>query len=887
LIGKSVAHYKIVEQIGEGGMGVVYRAEDSKLGRDVALKVLPDIFVADAERMARFQREAQVLASLNHPHIGAIYGLEQHEDASALVLELVEGPTLEDRIRQGPLPIDDALTISHEMADALEAAHERGIVHRDLKPSNVKFTADGKVKVLDFGLAKALESEKDKKGSAVVSQSPTITGHLTGASVLLGTAAYMSPEQARGTEVDKRSDIWAFGVILFEMLTGTRLFSGGTISDTLASVLKTDPDWDSLPENTPPRMRWMLRRCLQRDPRQRLRDIGDARIAIEETRSGTPEDLVVPAEPDAIATKKRMPLIPMVAVAALVAAIVGAAVGALFPSGSDLPLRKSAIDMDPTDASLGAAFEPRLSPDGSTLAYLSQGRLWVRDLDDLHSRELPGTDGARKPFWSPDGAWIGYGAGRSLWKVPSGGGEPVQIATFPSSEVFRNASGGWWGPDGRIVICFGDGGLLEVSAQGGDLESILEPGETETDLHDVSGLPDGRGWIFIIHGEDGGFSTLGLLSKDGTRKDVLTLEDQNLFDPYYSPTGHILFERRPTTSGIWALPFDLRSLEADGEPFLVAADATVASAGAGGAITYVQGVVTRQSQLVWLDRSGELLGSIGEPSTYLPFATLSPDDERLLVRTGEADARDLWIYDTVRGTQSRLTFSEDVDQMGSWSPDGSIIYHQAATDSGFMIHRSRADGTGEAEFLYRGINPQITRDNRFLLFAQSKGGNNADWDLFYRRLDQEDAEPVVFLATSAAELAAYPSPEGRHVAYVSDESGRTEVYVTAFPDRQGKWQVSTGGGHWPVWSRDGREILFTNGDEILSVEVETRPQIRLGRSRVLFKRPMSGWSLPWPEGFAVSADAQRFVVFSPAQDEGTEQRPIIAVIQNWIAEFEE
>jgi serine/threonine protein kinase len=887
LIGKSVAHYKIVEQIGEGGMGVVYRATDSKLGRDVALKVLPDIFVADAERMARFQREAQVLASLNHPHIGAIYGLEQHENASALVLELIEGPTLEDRIKQGPLPLDETLTIASQMADALETAHEGNIVHRDLKPSNVKLTTDGKVKVLDFGLAKALESDKDKESSAVLSQSPTITGHLTGISVLIGTAAYMSPEQARGTAIDKRSDIWAFGVILYEMLTGSRLFSGDTISDTLASVLKTDPDFNALPKETPPRIRSLVRRCLERDPRQRVRDIGDARILIDEVRSGAPEEYAVAAEPDATATRQKLPIIPMVAVAAVVAAIVGASAWMFFPSGADLPLRKSSIDMNPSDPSLSAAFEPSLSPDGSSLVYLSQRKLWVRDLDDLNSRELPGTDGARKPFWSPDGEWIAYGANRFLWKVRATGGEPIQVASIPGSDVYGSSAGGAWGEDGRILVCFGDGGLMEVSAQGGDLESRLEPAENEVDFHDLIGLPGGRGWVFVVHHQNGGFGTLGVLGKDGTRRDVLTLENQNLYDPAYSPTGHILFNRRPTTAGVWALPFDLGSLKATGEPFLVASAGTLPSAASDGTISYVHGVIARQSQLVWIDRSGQVLDTVGDPTGYFPFIALSPDDERALVRTGEAEARDFWIYDTVRGTQSRLTFSEDVDQTGCWSPDGTVIYHYGSTDSGFALSRSRADGTGEPEFIDRGVLPQITVDGKYLTYAQSKGGNNSDWDIFYRRLDQEDSEAVPFLATAAAEWWAYPSPDGRYVAYVSDESGADEVYVTTFPERKGKWQVSTTGGDWPIWTRDGGEILFVNENKILSVSVETEPQLRLGRSQIVCERPLSGVSLPWPDGFAVSSDGQRFLVFSAAQVEGAEQRPMIAVVQNWIAEFEE
>jgi serine/threonine-protein kinase len=619
VIGKTFAHYKITEKLGAGGMGEVWRAHDSKLGRDVALKVVPAAFAQDPERMARFQREAQVLASLNHPHIGAIYGLEDLDNSSALVLELIEGPTLSDRVRTGgAMPVAEALRIAQEMAEAVETAHESGIIHRDLKPANVKLTADGQVKVLDFGLAKAMEAG-DSGSGAVLTQSPTlspITGAMTADNVILGTAGYMSPEQARGQTVDKRADIWAFGVILFEMLTGRNLFTGDTVSDSLAAVLRADPDWEELPPDTPPRIRRLLRRSLEREPKNRLRDMGDARLAIAETIAGVPdtEDSGVRA-----LTAPRNPW-PV-----LVAAVAGAVVAAaltwwLAPHGEELPLRKFAIPMAMDDPNMGAAFEPALSPDGSRMAYSSGGRLWIRNLAELRARELAGTEGARAPFWSPDGRWIGYGQEHELRKISPEGGESSLIGVMPSSSLSNSATA-CWTVDHGIVFSTAESGLYQIPAQGGDATELVPTGEGESDFHEVVTGPGGRGLVFVVHRTEG-IDTIGALTPDGRRTTLMTVEGQTVADPACSPTGHVLFRRYPSADGVWALPVSFDDMEVTGEPFLVTADARRPTA-AGGNLVLVTGVHAGRRELVWMNRQGEAQGTIGEPADIRPWPSLS------------------------------------------------------------------------------------------------------------------------------------------------------------------------------------------------------------------------------------------------------------------------
>jgi len=886
MIGRRISHYEIEDKLGEGGMGEVWRASDTKLGRRVALKVLPAAFAADAERMARFRREAQVLASLNHPHIAQIFGLEEDGITHALVLELVEGPTLGDRIRAGRLAADEVLRIALQIAQALETAHEQGIVHRDLKPENVKLTGAGQVKVLDFGLAKAMEGSRPDTG---VTQSPTISpvisGAMTAANVILGTAGYMSPEQARGQAVDRRADIWAFGVVAWEMLTGNRLFTGDTVSDTLAAVLRLEPDFGALPADTPPRLQRLLRRCLERDPLRRLRDIGDARIELEEILGG---DLGERESAVEAAPPKRAVLFGVGAAALLL----GAALGFLVqrgrtPAASELPVVKFEIpvpDLRTTLASGGTT--TAISPDGRRIAYTSGGALWVRDLAELEPRELPGTAGAVLPFWSPDGEWIAYGARDKLYKIRVlGGGAPLAICEIENN--FSPAAGGVWGEDGRIV--FGDGGgpLWRVSAQGGDPDTLLalDP-ETEGDFHNVSALPGGKGLLFVVHRKGGTYDRIDLLA-DGRRRTLVFMEDEELVFPQWSPSGHLVFRRGPTNPGIWAVPFSLASLEPTGEPFLALPDATLPSLSRNGTMVLAAAAAASGSQLQWFGRDGEPGERIGSAQDQMSWFPLSPSGDRFVIRVIGEDI-DLHVVDIGRHTQTRLTFTDASERFPTWSVDGRRIYYEDARDfPNSTMWVTNADGSGEPIEIGPGIGGAPSPDGRSFVYVLYAGSN--DFDLWYRDLDETGlpiGEPRLFLDTPRATFAPSVSPDGRFVAYISDETGDDEVYLKPFPGGSGKWQVSVDGGFWPQWSADGTEIWYAAGDDLMAVSVETDP-VRLGTPRLLFTRPDPPRAMPYgaPDAFSVTPDGNRFLV-AVLPEGADDRRPTgLVVVQNWFAAF--
>ena len=563
-------------------MGEVYRATDTKLGRDVALKLLPEAFASDSERLSRFEREGRLLASLNHPNIAHLYGFESASldggtPVHFIVMELVEGEDLAERLKRGTIPVDEAVAIARQVAEALEEAHEKGIVHRDLKPANVKLTPDGKVKVLDFGLAKAWTGNDDPlSGSApALSQSPTLARTGTAAGLILGTAAYMSPEQARGKAVDKRSDIWAFGVVLFEMLAGRRLFDGETVTDVLAAVVREPIAWDALPAATPASLRGLLERCLERDPKARLRDIGEARIAL--ARPGAVE------APSATRTPRSpWPL----AAAALAITMAAAAAGWHARRPAPPELRK--LDVAAEGLSADEARRAVLSPDGRRIAYFAERKIHVRDLDRAEARELPGTEGAAYAFWSPDGRTIGFYREETLFRLGLDSPSPVTVAR---TGIHVSGAGACWTTDGRIVYSRGNTGLFEVRAEGGEPRVLLEPDRESGDghFHGCSLLPGGRGLVFVVHPTSAPANTIGLLA-DGRSRSVLSLPGETVADPAWSPSGHIVFGRTGAgRDGVWALPFSLERLEPTGEPFQVVAGAGGPSVGADGSLLYTPG----------------------------------------------------------------------------------------------------------------------------------------------------------------------------------------------------------------------------------------------------------------------------------------------------------
>ena len=865
-----ISHYHILSKLGAGGMGEVYRARDTKLNRDVAIKILPTAFSEDEERIGRFKREALVLASLNHPNIAAIYGIEESDGIRALVMELVEGPTLADRIAAGPIPLDEALTIARQIAEALEVAHERGIIHRDLKPANVKLTLDDKVKVLDFGLAKLSSNEAPGND---LSHSPTMIQR-TQAGMILGTAPYMSPEQAKGKIVDKRADIWAFGCLLLEMLSGKQTFTGETPTETLAAVVRDEPDWDALPPGTPDAIRRLLRRCLTKDQKARLRDVGEARITIEDLEAGEPGESKEQTTPKA----SGMAWFAGIALAFLVG---GAIVWFFRPASSEMPLRKLELQLSGMDLSSNYAYN--ISPNGRSIAYVSNQRLWIRDLDRLQPRAVPNSENAGHPFWSPDSAYLGFVIGKKMWKVSSDGSWSTAIADLP--DILSGAGSASWGFDGDILFTTGFSGLMKVPAQGGDPSPVLNVGADEADFHDAQLLPDGRGVLFAVH-RSAGVDTIALF--DGkSRKTLLQMDGQRLSNPVFCRTGHILFSRRLSNAGIWAVPFSLDRLEVTGQPFLVVPDAVAPKVADDGTLVFGYGESNLPTRLVWMDRTGRIVRNIQpEPLHQLPSLRLSPDGTRIILATRESGKTDYWVVDLARGARSRLTFDNQArGWFCSWTPDGQrVLYLSGDAPAVYKVMAKAADGSGDAKELVNGMDAQYSPDGKFIVYATAEQGQR--FGLWYVATS-EGSKPAPFLVTPRDVSSPEFSPDGNYVAYVSDESGHDEVYIKPFPNGEGKWQVSVGGGAVPRWSRRGNELFFVAGNDLMAVPVRTKPSLVLGQPQKLFARQPIHADRPYGlyDGYDVTADGQHFVMLQSAEQQTINQT--LTVVQNWFAEFKD
>ena len=882
MIGSNVAHYKVTSKLGEGGMGEVWRAEDTKLGREVALKMLPDLFAQDPERLARFEREARVLASLSHPNIAGIHGIEEVDGKRFLVMELVEGQTLAERIQQGPMQIEEVVRIAKQIAEAVESAHEKGVVHRDLKPANVNITPDGNVKVLDFGLAKALIGDP-MSGENVnhdLSLSPTLTQAMTGLGVLLGTAGYMSPEQARGKPVDRRADIWAFGCILYEMLTGQRLFTGETATDVIGAVVHKEPDLDELSAKVPAPIRRLLERCLQKDANRRLQSIGDARIALQEwMENPEAEDVVAPG------AVRRSPWLLVAGVAAAVA--VGVALGATLLGGDNQPelLRRFEINVSEQGlfSRLGSSIV--VSPDGGMIAYTTgqEGQtqsLVLRPLDRFQETVLAtgeGSSGPYNPFFSPQGDWLGYVTPGELKKISASGGAPITLA-----EVDRSR-GAAWGPDGSIVFSrsvFTE--LSLISAAGGEPRPLttLDEEAGEQSHRWPQWLPGGEAVLFSSLTQGGQFvfedaAIEVVIVETGERKVV----HRGGYYPRYIPTGHILYVHEGT---LFALPFDAKKLEATGSQIPVL-EGLETNAGQGsaqyavsdtGLLVYLEGGNELEPfPIVWAEREGltEVLWS--EPGIY-GTPRLSPDGGRLAISVLREPNWDVWVYDLERDVATRITFGEAYEADPVWSPDGRWIAYEGEIDGVDGIFRKRTDGTGDAEMLLEPGKhtfpaPQSwSPDGRHLAIQSAgEGGQNDIWIL---SIDQDGptGEPEAFVRTPFTEDGPSFSPDGRWLAYNSSETGRPEIFVASFPPGGGKWQVSDGGGTQARWSGDGKELFFRTDDGIMSVKVATEgDSFRASRPEVVFEGNflggLRGVLLPgfnFPD-YDVSADGKRFVMF--------------------------
>jgi Tol biopolymer transport system component len=906
LIGRTLAHYRITAAIGAGGMGEVYRATDTKLGRDVAIKVLPAEVASDAERLARFEREAKLLASLNHTNIAHVYGFESAAppDGPAthfLAMELVEGSDLADRLKRGPVPVDEAVAIARQVAEALEEAHDKGIVHRDLKPGNVKATPDGKVKVLDFGLAKAYAGESASGSGADLSQSPTLAHTGTAAGLILGTAAYMSPEQARGKAVDKRADIWAFGVLLYEMLAGRQLFAGETVSDVLAAVLTREPDWGALPATTPPGLRRLLRRCLERDPRRRLHDIADAHFDLEEP--APPAGGAGPGHPSDGAAA-RSPVRRLVGAAALT--LLGVLAGALAVSRMARAPAPRPVHFA-TALSLGEDLMQRgsgvvLSPDGTRIVFRSaqDGRqgLFLRSLDQLDARFIPGTENATAPFFSPDGAWLAFSVapgsrGAELMKTRFEGGAPIHVGETASSVLAGFTVSGSWSEDGEILFSGSSPVIQRVSALGGQATAATELDASRGEQRHVQPvwLPGGRGLLYVA--DAGGLQDVMVASGDGGKGRVLV---QGGTSPRYAATGYLLFARDKT---LLAAPFDLRSLQLTGEPFPVVEGLDVAVYGSyriarfdlspNGTLAYlVDRPVARNGQLVFVDRQGKATAAFEETGTYL-VPRISPDGARVAYAAidDQSGQRDVWVGDLKRGTRTRLTLAKGASTDPIWTPDGQGVTYASTRDQGSLaLYTSPADGSGEPTRLSPGVDPG--GGGRFLLpgtWLRDVSGlvfhaiETSD-DIGILRPDSGAEE--MLLASRFAELEPSLSPDDRFMAYVSDESGRREVYVRSLGGAARRVQVSSEGGDEPVWSPRGGEMFYRQGPRMIAVPVSTASGgVTLGTPAVLFEGrydvdPFNHDAT----NYDVTPDGQRFLMVRPvAEPAGSREQ--LNVVVNW------
>jgi len=903
--GTTIGHYRLAEIIGEGGMGVVWRAHDTSLGRDVAIKVLPDLLARDPERLARFEREAKLLASLNHPGIAAIYGLHQEGAVRCLVMELAEGVTLAQRIDRGVLPLEEVLRIALAVAEALESAHERGIIHRDLKPANIMISGDpggsntraGRVKLLDFGLAKAFEGDGGAASSPNVTQSPTITAAMTGANVILGTAAYMSPEQARGQTADRRADVWSLGVVLFEMLTGQRLFAGETVSDTLASVLKVEPDWGALPADLPPRVHTLLRRCLDRDRNRRLRDIGEARITLEDELGRAPDTHLAAALASGAIPGASLPAgTParslrwwlVVAGAALAGGVLMFAATRLLAPGREAaaPLRKLTLGNAGKEE---RPSNPVVSPDGKAVAYLTSSHIVVRELAALETRTFPVEGPVEDVFWSPDGRSLGYITRARLTRVDALSGQ--QQVVCEAKGTFAGGSGASWTTNGTIVFSqANEDGLFEVSERGGDPRVVMPTDSTrEGDLHDPCVLPRGRGVLFVPHRRGNAFEAIELWA-NGKRKELVRLAGQTVSEPVYSPTGHILFHRTPTNPGVWAVPFSLDRLEVTGEPFLVAPLGTSPSVSGDGSLVYLEGSAVESLRLTWNDQEGREIADAGSVAFGPGFAfpTLAPDGHRACVSVHDEENPDLWVFDVARGARTRLTFGKGREEFPVWSPSGQeILYHVRPEGSDAIgdirLLRVAADGTGAPDTMAIGVIPSVTPDGRYAVYSKVSSGS--DWDLAYRPMAGDRSQEARLLTAPGWQYDPRVAPGGTYVAYVSNESGQNEIYLTRFPGGQGRWQLSVGGGQWPRWNHRGDRLYYARGDDIMAVGVTLGDSPSIGTQQVLFSRPPIGVPVivGWSPGFDVTGDGERFAFFRDPKVAPAEQE--VVVVQNWFAEF--
>ncbi len=855
-------------------MGEVYRATDTKLKRDVAIKVLPAAFVEDKERLQRFEREAQLLAQLNHPNIAHIYGMEASGESHALVMELVEGPTLAERMEQGALPLDESLSLARQIAEALEEAHERGIVHRDLKPQNIKASIEGKVKVLDFGLAKAMSPESGITSASALANSPTLTAGATVEGMILGTAAYMSPEQAKGRAVDKRADIWAFGVVLFEMLVGRKLFEAETLAETLGAIFRQEIDLDELPKTTPPRLRRLIERCLERDPRKRLRDIGEARIAIEAIAAGE-------VEPTAgISTSPGRRGLALPIVAALVA---GAAAisGLLVWRAERSPAAGATAAPRVTEFSLDVDQLARmdLSPEGRRLFWLTGKRgapersLWVRDLDSRARRRIVSDPDLGGVWWSPDGDSLAVAIGEKLWSYPVAGGQATPICDIPKLPNVPAAFpiSAAWLRDDTILFGVWRGGIYRVPARGGvpEIYVPIDPA-ADVDFHSIFDLPDGAGLILGVHRQASGTSRRSWwrtdLYADGKRTPFELGSDLTHAAPFEYAQGTLLLEQFGDDGlAVWGLPYDLKRRAVTGKRLLILPSADAASVSADGTLAWVPrkeipGVVQQ------IDDAGATVATLGKQQADLGFPVLSPDGSRLAMVLG---GRELWVEDLRRDTLSRLVRVDGEIRQPEWTPDGRTLYYSSVGERHDLM-RIRADPGATAETVLEGsVEASIAPDLGGVLFLKDDFRLERAQGLFWAPLDASgragEAKEVIGGIGTFGTL----SPDGKLLAYAHIEDRRADVYLTTFPALDQTIQLSANDSGRPRWSADGRAVYYVSDGKLVRVDVGFDGKRRLTASpeRKLFDLAERGLDA---NSWSVAPDGKLLFVKPLATDERSE-----------------
>jgi Tol biopolymer transport system component len=879
---RRIGQYQVITKIGQGGMGEVYRAHDAKLGRDVALKLLPEALAHDSQSLARLEREARTLASLNHLNIAVIFGLEESDGLRALVMELVEGETLsEHRSGKGlkSLPAEEALPIARQIAEALEYAHERGVIHRDLKPANVKITPEGTVKVLDFGLSKVL---CDQDSAAVdPGNSPTLSAMATQAGMILGTAAYMPPEQAKGKQVDRRADIWAFGCVLFELLAGKKAFEGETISDVLAAVIKSDPDWTALPETTPPAIQRLLRRCLEKNVRQRLQAVGDARIVIEETLSGAGVDggaAVGTGRIVAAAGATRLSRALPWALGAIAILFAGVEAWLLLKPVPWQNVIRFAVPK-PDNADLVYGGETAISPDGRMLAFVAQSgqgtaALWLHHLDSLTSQPIPGTEGAAFPFWSPDSQWIGFEAHGKLEKIAVSGGAPLTLCD-------DNRPGATWNRDG-VILFPNQGGLYSVPDTGGTPALVLNADNSRNEVGYLfpQFLPDRRHFLVEVQTPGTQPNYIGVGSLDSkTAKHLVQINS----DSFYAPPGEVLYLDQGT---LMARPFSTTALDFTGPAVPIAQNVgsnhayAFFSISPSGVLAYQTMPPVSTNQMTWFNRAGQKVDTVGQANIYSNPA-LSPEGTRIAVGVGEHGKANIWVYDLKRGTASRLTFGSAYDVNPVWSPDGSQVFFSSSNSGPWGIYQKAADGLGNTQPVFESGNQNkaiddLTADGRYAIYdTATNPATNQLWALPFFG----DRAPFPFVQGDVGATSAKFSTNGRYVAYASSESGRKEVYVQTFPQHSGRWQISTSGGVQPIWRRDGKELFYLTEDEkLMAVDVNTTSAtFQVGIPKQLFQAQLVPISY-WRNIYVPSPDGQRFLMLTPAGE--VKPEPITLVV-NW------